>query len=59
MKFCRPEAPLAYLPLKGGGRLASKSKPIGWGSYAQLDPHPNPPPFRGGERTESVREPVA
>src|SRR5262245_39517067 len=43
--------PRLHLPLKGGGRRAKRA---GWGSYGNLreaDPHPNPPPFRGRERT--------
>ena len=41
----------SYLPLKGGGRHAQHG---GWGSSLmhQLDPLPNPPPFRGRETSE-------
>jgi hypothetical protein len=48
-------APQVYLPLKGGGRFA---KQTGWGSLipipCKLDPHPNPPPFRGREHAARV-----
>jgi hypothetical protein len=39
-----------HLPLKGGGR---RPQAAGWGStIAQMsNRHPNPPPFRGRERT--------
>ena len=38
------------LPLKGGGR---RPKAAGWGSRLAFgfDPHPDPPPLRGRERT--------
>ena len=41
---------LSYLPLKGGGR---RPKAAGWGSRLAFgfDPRPDPPPFRGRERT--------
>src|SRR3954447_12088502 len=43
-------------PLKGGGRSVSQSKADGVGVNGAecLDPHPDPPPCRGRERTESA-----
>jgi len=40
---------LGHLPLKGGGR--ERSERVGVNGSA-CDPHPDPPPFRGRERTE-------